>query len=147
MASILTLLILRNTKLTLKGRGGGHNGPPPPTLKPLYFEKLPHWPNLKILDFSWNIVRKLFAKVLGLEISCLEGAWMSRVAKHGRIWPNNTTLRTDKDLKSKKEEKSLYISQGYRFKKIIWNQSQKKFGLKKAFFLGHPNSGSCVQNA
>ena len=36
---------------------GGHrdsinNAPPPPTLKPLYFEKLPHWPTLKILDFS-----------------------------------------------------------------------------------------------
>ena len=44
--------------------------------------------------------------------------------------------------------KSLYISQGYPFKKKILNQSQKKFGFKKAYFFGgHPNSGSCVQNA
>jgi len=66
--------------LTLKGRGGGHDGPP--TLKHLYFEKLPHWPTLKILAFSVNVVRKLFSKVLGREISCLT-AWrlpQSRVA-------------------------------------------------------------------
>ena len=56
--------------LTLKGQGG-HNAPPLPTLKPLYFKKLPHWPTLKILDFSQNIVRKLFVKVVGREISCL----------------------------------------------------------------------------
>ena len=45
------------------------------------------------------------------------------------------TLHTDKDLKSKKGVKSLYISQGYRFKKKILNQSQQNFGLKKAYFF------------
>ena len=41
------------------------------------------------------------------------------------------------------------ISQVYRFKKKKknLNRSQKDVGLKKAYFLGHPNSGSCVQNA
>ena len=29
----------------------------------------------------------------------------------------------------------------------ILNQSQKNFSVKKAYFLGHPISGTCVQNA
>ena len=56
------------------------------TLKPLYFEKLPRWPTLKILDFSWNLVRKIFAKVLSREISCLT-AW--RVPK-SLGWPKTS---------------------------------------------------------
>ena len=50
------------------------------------------------------------------------------------------TLCTDKDLKSKNVRGKKYISQGYRFK--------RKFEIKaKKVFLGHPNSGRCIQNA
>ena len=51
------------------------------------------------------------------------------------------TLHNDKDLKSKNfREKKVYIhiSQGYRLKKKILNQSQKNVGLKKAYNLGSP---------
>ena len=63
---------------------------------------------------------------------------MSRVAKNGRIWPQNATLHTDKDLKQKILGGKMFICQGYGFKKEIWNQSQKKFGLKKAYLYGSP---------
>ena len=42
--------------------------------------------------------------------------------------------------------KSLYISQGCWFKKIIWNQSQI-LAWKRSIFWGHPTSGNFVQNA
>ena len=38
--------------------------PPPQTIKPLYFQTLPHWPTLKILFLK--VVRKVFAKGFGL---------------------------------------------------------------------------------
>ena len=62
---------------------------------------------------------------------------------------NNTTLRTDKDLKSKNVRgKKVYI-----LAKDI--DTKRKFEIKAKtnrlenglFFLDHPNSGSCVQNA
>ena len=49
---------------------------------------------------------------------------MSRVAKNGRICPNNTTLRTDKDLKSKNYRgKKAYILAKYI-------DSKRKFEIK-----------------
>ena len=52
--------IIHNNSLTFLGihpllKRVTHNPAPtmvPPTVKPLYFEKCPHWPTLKILDFS-----------------------------------------------------------------------------------------------
>ena len=105
----------------------------------LYFEKLPHSPTLKILDFSSNVVWTLFAKVLDREITCLtawrvpESLGWPKKFKNVKIWPNNMTLCTDKTLKSKNLI-FLYISQGYRFKKKIWNQS-KKYQLEKNLFF------------
>ena len=81
-------------------------------LLPLYFP-------LTYSENSWfflNIVRHLFAKVLGWEISCLT-AWrvskslgLPKKCKNVKIWPNNMTLSTDNDLKSKNfRGKKVYI--------------------------------------
>ena len=73
---------------------------------------------------------------------------MSRVAKNGRIWPNNTTLRTDKDLKSKNVRgKKVYILAKDIDSKKFEIKAKKKSAWKRPIFLGHPNSGSYVQNA
>ena len=74
---------------------------------------------------------------------------MSRVSKNVTIWPNNTTLYTDKDLKSKNVCAKFF----YMFAKDI--DTKRKFEIKakknrlkkRPIFLGHPNSGSCVKNA
>ena len=76
--------------------------------------------------------------VLGREISCLT-AW--RVPEC-LGWPKTSEYdqitRFYVLIKKCQGEKSLCISQGYRFKKKILNQSQKKIGLKKAYFFGSP---------
>ena len=65
---------------------------------------------------------------------------MSRVAKKGWIWPNNSNLRTDKDLKSKNVRgKKGYILAKDIFSKIKFEiKAKKKFSLKKAYFFGSP---------
>ena len=74
---------------------------------------------------------------------------MSRMAKNVRIWPNNTTLRTDKDLKSKNVRgKKVYIlAKDIDSKRKFEIKAKKNSAWKRPIFLGHPNSGSCVQNA
>ena len=55
------------------------------------------------------------------------------------------TLRTDKDLKSKNfKRKKVYI-----LAKDIHSKRKLEIKAKKisSIFWGHPNSGSCVQNA
>ena len=56
------------------------------------------------------------------------------------------TLRTDKDLKSKNlRRKKVYILvKDIDAKRKFVIKARKKFGLKKAYFFGHPNSGSCI---
>ena len=57
--------------------------PPPPDFKTSIFKK-------KVLDFSKNVVRKLFAKVLGREISGL-------TALRGRkVWGDLKSAKTSK---------------------------------------------------
>ena len=131
---------------------------PFPTFKPLYFEKLSHWPTLKILDFSWNVVRKIYRFCLAREISCLtawrvlESLGWPKKCKNFKIWQNNMTLRTDKDLKSKKFIwKKVYILAKHIDSKSQKRQfeikAKKNWAWKRPIFLGHPYSGSCVQNA
>ena len=127
----------------------------PPTLKPLYFEKLPHCPTLKMLDLSWNVVRKLYAKVLGWEISCLtawrvpESLGWSKKCKNVKIWPNNMTLSTDKDLKSNKfkGEKVYILAKDIDSRRKLEIKAKNISAWKRPIFLGHPNSGSFLQNA
>ena len=59
------------------------------------------------------------------------------------------TLHTDKELKSKNFRGKIVhiLAKDIDSKIEIEYQSQKNFGLKKAYFFGHPNSDSCVQNA
>ena len=58
-----------------------------------------------------------------------------------------TYICTDKDLKSKnfRKKKVTILAKDVDSKRKILNQNQKNFYLKKAYFLGHHNSGSCVQ--
>ena len=58
------------------------------------------------------------------------------------------TLSTDKDLKSKNfRGKKVYILAKDIDSKRKFEIKAKKIRLEKGLFLGHPNSGSCVQNA
>ena len=59
------------------------------------------------------------------------------------------TLRTDKDLKSKNvREKKVYIlPKDMDSKRKFEIKAQKNLAWKRPIFLGHPNSGSCVQKA
>ena len=74
---------------------------------------------------------------------------MSRVAKNGRKWPNNTTLRTDKDLKSKNVRgKKVYIlAKDIDSKRKFEIKAKKMLAWKRPIFWSHPNSSRCVQNA
>ena len=83
---------------------------------------------------------------------CLEGAcpeclgWPKK-CKNGRMWPNNTILCTDTDLKSKNVRvKKVYVLSKYIDSKRKFEIKAKKKSAWKRLFLGHPNSGSCVQN-
>ena len=133
--------------LTLKGRGG-HNAPPPDFKTSLFQKTSP----LTYPENSWLFLqrsRKLFAKVLGCEISCLN-AWREpeclgwpKTSEYNQITRLYVLIRTLNQKMS--GEKKFNISQGYRFK--IWNQSQKKSAWKRPIFLGHPDSDSCVKNS
>ena len=61
--SFTICIILRVYPVALKGRGGGHNSPPPlPTLKPLYFKKLPICKGFGSRNFmpdSWRLPESL----------------------------------------------------------------------------------------
>ena len=123
--------------------GGGLLFPPPPTLKLLYLEKSITFPENSWLFLKHN--KKAICKSFGsktVKHDCLEAAWKSRVAKkckNVKICQNNMTFYTDIPLKFQGEK-------DYTSTENL-NQNQINFGLKKAFFWGHPNSGSCVQNA
>ena len=58
------------------------------------------------------------------------------------------TLNTDKDLKSKniraKKVHVYILAKDIDSKRKFEIEAKKNFGLKKAYFLGHSNSGSCV---
>ena len=62
---------------------------------------------MKILDFSYNGVRNLFAKVMGLQMSFLvawrlpESPGRPKKCKPIKMCPNNMTFHTEKDLKYK----------------------------------------------
>ena len=59
------------------------------------------------------------------------------------------TLHTVKDLKSKnfRRKKGYILAKGYQFKRKSEIKAKKISALKTPIFWGHPNSGSCVQNA
>ena len=60
----------------------------------------------------------------------------------------NTTLRSNKDLKSKNVmRKKVYVLAKDIDSKRKFEKAKKKSARKRPIFLGHPNSGSCVQNA
>ena len=62
---------------------------------------------------------------------------MSRVAKNVRIWPNNTTLRTDKDLKSKNVRgEKVYLLAKESIQKENFKSKPKKNQLEKGLFFG-----------
>ena len=71
------------------------------------------------------------------------------LGKNVKILPYNMTFHADKDLKSKNfAGKKVYklamdVNSNINFLII----ALKNLGLKRPIFLGHPNSGSCVQNA
>ena len=52
-------------------------------------------------------------------------------------------LRNDKDLKSK----NVRGKKVYTYILTKDSDSKRKFEIEAEIFLGHPNSGSCVQNA
>ena len=111
----------------------------PPTIKPLYFEKLPHWPTLIILDFSWNIVRKLFAKVLGREISCLT-AWRvpeflgwPKTSEYDQITWLYVLIKT---LNKKCQGKKLIYKPRISIQKENLKSKPKKNRLEKGLFFG-----------
>ena len=57
-------------------------------------------------------------------------------------------LKNEQIFKGNVKCKKIYVKRVGNWPLFeIWNQSQKNVGLKKAYFLGHPNSCSCVQNA
>ena len=60
----------------------------------------------------------------------------------------NMTLHTDKDLKSTSCKGKQYIlPKDIDSKRKFKSKQKKMFALKRPIFSGHPNSGSCVQNA
>ena len=64
---------------------------------------------------------------------------MSSVAKNVGIWPNNTTLCTDKDLKSKnvRGKKVYIIAEDIDLKRKFEIKAEKN-GLEKGLFFGSP---------
>ena len=62
-----------------------------------------------------------------------------RVDKKNNILPYIIAFYRDNDLKLKfVRGKKVDILTKEANAKIFWNQSKKNFGLKKAYFLGHP---------
>ena len=75
-------------------------------LKSLYLKKSPHWPTLKILDFS-KILQGSFLKEKNRKMSYLTAR---KKAKNDLLWPNSMAFHTEKDLKSKNVRgKKVYI--------------------------------------
>ena len=122
--------------LTPKGRGG--DNAPPPDFKTSLFRKTSP---LTYPENSW-----LFLKC---SRSYLQRFWVDKfpwrvpkslgcpkTSKYDQITWLYVLIKTLNQKIS--GEKSLYISQWKWFKKKIWNQSQKNFGLKKAYFFWSP---------
>ena len=86
--------------------------------------------------------RKLFAKVLGREMSWLTAwrvpeslGWPTK-CKNVKIWPNNMTFRTDKDLKTKNfRGKKVCILAKDIDSKRKFEIKAKKFRLEKGLFF------------
>ena len=114
----------------MSGGGGGIMAP----LKPLYFDKSPNWPNLKILHYKEAICKGFESK--NVMPDCLKPR---RVTKNVDIWPNNMTLLTDEDLYSKNfRVKKIYILAKDIDSVRKLEIKAKKFRLEKGKFFGLP---------